>query len=375
MVDDIERVLSDIAQKLKQVLTDLILVFICFLHFFSMQYRFKPSAGLTIGKKLGTIQTSKPVHSKDNRLHTRESSVYSFATKAAVSIHKLYTIDLDISAQYIVASINERIFACDSEGEVRIFSYSRSRRRQPLLTERFHLSVVRLISCFTATEDYLVAFETDTQLLTLHTHHGALMIRLGFSYDPIMIVHCYYGHRNQIWTCSRNKRQCHQVALDHTRKDTRSNEQLDFQQPVANILIDPVGISNDEQHRLAVHDVNSTTSDRLLLFSNHENSIIPLDLIKYSDRQLTSRIERVLLVPRHSNLIVLVYTPQANSSPLREIVVVDIEAQPAEVLYRFAEHHGIENIDLTMNGEMVYSVTPPANKRMPPKMHIYSLTT
>lgn len=312
---------------------------------------------------------------KDTRLHSRESSVYSFTTKSAVAVHKLYTIDLDISAQWIVASLEERIFTCDSEGEVRIFSYSRSFRRQPLLTERFHLSVVRLISCFTVTEDYLVAFETDTQMLTLHTHHGALMVRLGFPYDPIIIVRCFYGNRNQIWTCSRSKRQCHQISLDHTKKDLRTNEQLDFKQPVANILIDPVGISNDEYHRLAVHDVNPTTSDRLLLFTNHQNSIFQLDLIKYADRQLTSRIERVLLVPKQSNLVVLVYTPQANISNLREVVVIDIEVQPAEVLYRFAEANGIENIDLTMNGEIVYSVTAPANKRIPPKMHIYSLTT
>ena len=312
---------------------------------------------------------------KDNRLHSRESSVYSFTTKAAVSIHKLYTTDLDISAQWVVASLEDRIFICDSEGEVRIFSYSRALRRHPLLTERFHLSVVRLISCFTVTDDYLVAFEMDTHTLTLHTHHGALMVRLGFPYDPLMIVRCYYGSRNQIWTCSRSKRQCYQISLDHTKKDLRTNEQLDFKQPVANILIDPVGISNDEHHRLAVHDVNPTTSDRLLLFTNHQNSIIQLDLIKYADRQLTSRIERVLLVPQQPHLIVLVYTPQANTSNLREIVVVDIDAQPPEVLYRFAEANGIENIDLTMNGEMVYSVTAPANKRIPPKMQIYSLTT
>ncbi|CAF5089077.1 unnamed protein product, partial [Rotaria sp. Silwood1] len=27
----------------------------------------------------------------------------------------------------------------------------------------------------------------------------------------------------------------------------------------------------------------------------------------------------------------------------------------------------------TLNGELVYSVTPPANKRIIPKMHVYSL--
>lgn len=117
-----------------------------------------------------------------------------------------------------------------------------------------------------------------------------------------------------------------------------------------------------------------TTSDRLLLFSNHHhNMIIPLDLIKYADRQITSRIERVLLVPKQSNLIVIVYAPQSSSTNLHEIVVVDIELQPAQILYRLTEPNGIKNIDVTLNGEIVYSVTTPANKRMTPKMHIYSL--
>lgn len=292
-----------------------------------------------------------------------------------VSIHKLYTVDLDISAEWIVSSMEDRIFTCDGEGEVRIFSYSRRLRRQPLLTERFHITIVRLITSFTVTQDYLVAFEADTQTIALHTHHGALLVRLSFPYDPLMIVRCDYFTRNQIWACSRTKRQCFQLTLNHTTKEMHVIEELDFKHPILNILIDPVGISSDEQSRIAVHDVNTTTTDRLLLFTNHQNTIIPLDSIKYADRQISSRIERVLLVPNQSNLIVILYAPESSISSLHEIVIVDIEVKPAQILFRLKEPSGIRNIDVTQNGELVYSVTPPSNKRMVPKLHIFSLVS
>jgi hypothetical protein len=211
-------------------------------------------------------------------------------------------------------------------------------------------------------------------MLTLHSHHGGLLVRLSFPYDPIMINHCdYLTNKNSIWSCSRTKRQCLQFNINHLDKEFNPIEQLDFKHSISNILIDPVGISTDEQKRIAIHDTNTTTSDRLLIFTNYQNMIIPLDLIKYADRQITSRIEHVLLVPKQSNLIVLVYAPQATTTNLHEIVIVDIELQPAQILHRIIEPYGIKNIDLTLNGEIIYSVTPPANKRITPKMYIYSL--
>lgn len=323
-----------------------------------------------MNKTLGKIHVGKTSNRKESSIG---SLIKEYNPINNISIHKLYTIDLDISAEWIVSSLEGRIFLCDSEGEIRIFSYSRRLRRQPLLTERFHITTTRLITSFTVTHDYLIAFETDIQMLTLHTHHGALLIRLPFPYDPIMIHHCdYFSKKNHIWLCSRTKRQCFHFHLNHLNKDINPLEQLDFKHPISNISVDPVGISIDEQERIGIHDVNMTTSDRLLIFTDHQNMIIPLDLIKYADRQITSRIERVLLVPNQSNLIVLVYAPQSSTN-VHEIVVVDIELQPAQILYRLTEPNGIKNIDLTLNGEMVYSVTTPANKRMTPKMQIYSL--
>ena len=289
-----------------------------------------------------------------------------------LSIHKLYVIDLDLSPDWVIATFDDRIFLCDVEGETRIFSYSNRFRRQPLLTERFHLTSIRLLSTFTVTHDYLIAFETDTQMLNLYTHHGALLVRLRFTYDPLMIIHSNYQTKNHIWSCSRTKRQCLHFKIDHTNKELHPIEQLDFKQPIGNILVDPVGISTDEQERIAVHDVNSVTSDRVLLFTNHFNKIIQLDLIKYADRQLTSRIDRVLLVPNLPSLLVLVYSPQS-STLQHEIVVVDIDVQPTRILHRFNEQYGIRNIDITSNSELVYCVSPPANKRLVPKMFVYSL--
>ncbi|CAF4883619.1 unnamed protein product, partial [Rotaria sp. Silwood1] len=179
--------------------------------------------------------------------------------------------------------------------------------------------------------------------------------------------------KNQIWSCSRTKRQCFQFDINHITKEIIPIEQLDFKYPISNILIDPVGISSDEQNRIAIHDVNRTTTDRLLIFSNEQNMIIPLDSIKYADRQISSQIERVLLVPKQPNLIVIHYVPQSTITNLHEIVIVDIELRPAQILYRLQEQNGIQNIDVTLNGELVYSVTPPANKRIIPKMHVYSL--
>jgi hypothetical protein len=327
-----------------------------------------------MNRTLGTIHGNKNINLNKGMSSTK-ALINQYNPLNNISVHKLYTVDLDISAEWIVSSMEDRIFICDSEGEIRIFSYLRRRRRQPLLTERFHLSVVRLVSSFTVTQDYLIAFETDTQMITLHTYHGALLVRLRFPYDPIMIVHCDYLAKNQIWSCSRTKRQCFQFDLNHTTKEIIPIEQLDFTHPISNILIDPVGISSDEQERIAVHDVNMSTTDRLLVFTNHHNMIIPLDFIKHADRHLTSRIERVLLVPKQSNLIVILYAPQSPTSLLHEIVILDIELQPPQVLFRLTEPNGIKNIDLTLNGEIVYSVTPPANKRMTPKMHIFSLVS
>ncbi|CAF4427059.1 unnamed protein product, partial [Rotaria sp. Silwood2] len=350
MVDDIERLLNNIAQQLKQ-------------------YRFKPSGGHNMSRTLGTIIANKDANHKETGITSTRSSINQYNSSNTISIHKLYTVDLDISAKWIVSSIEDRIFTCDCEGEVRIFSYSRRLRRQPLLTERFHLSNIRLISSFTVTYDYLVAFETDTQIITLHTHHGALLVRLAFPYDPIMIVRCDYLTKNQIWSCSRTKRQCHQFDINHTTNEMIPLEQIDFKQPVSNIIIDPVGISCDEQDRVAVHDVNRVTTDRLLIFANDQNMVIPLDSIKYADRQISSQIERVLLVPKQSNLIVILYAPQSTITNLHEIVIVDIELRPAQILYRLQEPNGIQNIDVTLNGELVYSVTPPANKPIITKMH------
>ncbi|CAF4748502.1 unnamed protein product [Rotaria sp. Silwood1] len=323
-----------------------------------------------MGKILGTIRV-KNTNSKETGLTSPESYMDQYYSTDILCVYKLYTVDLDISAKWVISTIEQRIFLCDIEGEVRIFSYSRHFRRQPLLRERFHLSNIRLISSFTATQDYLIAFEIDTQILTLHTHHGALILRLFFPYDPLMIVRCDYHKKNQIWTCSRTKRQCYQFNINHKIKQVNLLDQLDFTKPISNILIDPIGISCDEQERVAVHDVNMTTTDRLLLFSNNQNTIIPLDFVKYFDKLLSSRIERVLLVPKQSNLIVIIYVPQSSTTNVHEIVIVDISLQPAQIVHCLSEPNGIQSIDVTSNGELVYTVTTPTNKRTPPKMHIY----
>jgi hypothetical protein len=288
-----------------------------------------------------------------------------------ISLHKLYTIDLDISGHWVVASLDKRIFVCDNEGEIRIYSYSYQLRRQPLLTQRFHLTTLRLISCFTVTQDYLIAFERDTQILTLHSHHGILLLRLYSPYDPMIIVRCDYKKKNQIWTCNRTKRQCYQLHLNHTLKEIILLDKIDFTKPVSNILIDPLDISTDEQDRIAVYDVNKTTMNRLILFSNEQNTIHSLDFIKYNDKPLSSRIERVLLVPKQPHLIVIIYTAQ--SSTIYEIVVANIHLEPPQILYRLSEVNKIDNIDITLNNELVYTVAAQTNKRIPSKMHIYSL--
>jgi hypothetical protein len=162
--------------------------------------------------------------------------------------------------------------------------------------------------------------------------------------------------------------------MDHTEKELNPLELLDFKRPVANITIDPVGICIDDQDRIAIHDVNQSTSDRLLIFDNNKhNMVIPLNFIKYADRQMTSRIERVLLVPQQPNLIILVYAPQSTSTHLHEIIIIDIGTSPPQILHRLTEQYGIRNLDLTSNGELIYAVTPPANKRIVPKLHIYRL--
>lgn len=314
-------------------------------------------------------------HEKNSLMESSEFELNSDYFSTNISPHKLYTTDLDISARWVIASIDKRIFLCDIEGEIRIFSYSKELHRQPLLTERFHLSTIRLISSFTITQDYLIAFETDTQILTLHSHHGSLLLRLYFLYNPTMIVRGESKKKNQIWICNRAKHQCYQLQLDHTSKDTQLVDQLDFTRPISNAVIEPMGISTDQQGRIAVHDVNKNTSDRLILFTNQKNTIYSLDFLKYGDKSFSSRIERVLLIPNQPHLIIVIYVPQPATNNLQEIVLVNIHLQPPQILHRLTEPNGIQNLDLTLNNELVYTVSTPANKRIPPKMHVYSLVS
>jgi len=323
-------------------------------------------------KTLGTISVKDSPRRETQPIH-RSSSIISSYTIENLSISKLYTIDLDISAQWIVSSMDKRIFLCDIEGEIRIFSYSRQFRRQPLLTERFHLSVYRLITAFTVTKDYLIAFETDTQMLTLHTHHGALLKRLLFPYEPSMIVRCDFKTGNQIWTCNRTKRQCYQFQLNHSQQQIHVIDQLDFTKSISNVFVDPISISTDEQGRIAVHDINSTTMDRLILFTTKENQILPLQFIFHDNKILSSRIERISLVPNQPNLLIVIHAPEYSQNSLREIVVINIKSNPPKILHRLTEINGITNFDVTCNNEFIYTTATPANKRLPPKMHIYTL--
>ncbi|UJR21708.1 hypothetical protein I4U23_024785 [Adineta vaga] len=288
-----------------------------------------------------------------------------------VIIQRLYAIDLDICAKWIVASFDGRIYFCNSDGDIRIYSYSRRFHRQPLLTERFYLSITRLISAFTVTQDYLITYENDTHIITLHTYHGALLVRSNFSYEPTMMIRCDYLTRNQFWICSRLKHQCVQFQINHLTKDIRPIRELDYKQPIANVLIDPIDISIDEQQRFAIHDGNKITTDRLLIYSNNQYKITPLDLLKYTDRDGLSRIERVLLLPKYPNLILLIRIPQ--STNLQEILIVDISSDPPKTLACLTELNEIQSIDLTLNGELIYTIKPPINKRIISKIFIYSL--
>ncbi|CAF1100156.1 unnamed protein product [Adineta steineri] len=341
MIDDIDRVLNKIAQKLKPF------------HFIS------PNDGTTNrkGSKATSLEFQNNQHGSTNEL----------------CISRLYSVDVDITPQWAVSTIDKRIFFCDIDGEIRIFSYSRSFHRQPLCTEHFHLTITNFVSSFTATQEYLVAFEAAIQTLTLHTHHGGILLRLSFPYDIIMMARNDYDTKNQIWACSRTKHKCYQFLLEHTIKEVNILDEYDFTQPISNIFIDPIGISTDEQNRVAVHDINSTTMDRLLLFTNQQIMTITLDFVKYLDSLSTSRIEQVLLVPKHENIIVIVYASKISITNLREIIVVDISLRPAQILHRLSEAHGIQAVDVTLNGELVYTVPAQKHRRIPTRMNVYSL--
>ena len=288
-----------------------------------------------------------------------------------VSLRKQYDVDVDIVAQWVIGSVDKRIYLCDTEGEVRIFSYSRQLHRQPLLTERFHLAAKRLITSFTITHDYLISFELDTQLLNLHTHHGALLLRLSFLYEPVMIVRADYQKSNQVWACSRSRRQCYQLNLDHTTKQINLLDQIDFTTPIGDAYIDPVGISCDDKRRVAVHDTNTSKPDRLLLFGDGHNRIISLDFVLFEDKSSVSRIERVALVPNYPHLILIIYTSLLSHGSTNEIIIADISSQPVRVVCRLFEPNGVLSLDLTLHGEFIYTTRSTAHKRLAPKMHIY----
>ncbi|CAF1396293.1 unnamed protein product [Adineta ricciae] len=343
LINDVENVLGRISQKLKQS-------------------PFKSS--------LDKITNKTPQMGKLSKKPGGSSLKIPKIPLPNVIIQKLYGIDLEICPRWVVASFDGRIYLCNVDGDIRIFSYSSRFHRQPLLSERFYLSITRSVSAFTVTQDHLVAYESDTHTITLHTYHGALLIRSHFMYEPTMISRCDYLTKNQFWICSRSQRQCIQFQIDQSTKDIRPIRQLDYKQPVANALIDPIDISIDEQQRFAIHDGNMVTTDRLLIYTNNQYKITPLDLLKYTDREGVSRIERVLLVPKYANLVVLIRTPQSTS--LQEILIVDIATDSPKILACLTEFNPIQSIDLTMNGELVYTIKPPINKRIASKMFIFS---
>ena len=330
-----------------------------------------------MGKKLGTLSTRKVAKGKKVDFERVAPPTPPLVPpKDPIAPLKLYSIDLDISAQWVVASIVDRIFACDAEGEVRIYSYASGHRRPPLLIERFHLSIVRLISLFTVTDDYLLEFERDTRMTSLHTHHGALLVRLRFPYDPTMMIHSRTRPNNQIWICSRSQRQCLKLDLNHRTKRIECVEELQFKYPIGDKDIDPVGVSTDGHDRLAVHDVNSplTAVDRLILFPDDKPEAVPLDGVQYFEEKRFSRIERILVVPARPDLLVVLHVQEFNKTSRHELVIVDIGSQPVDVLYRLPESNRIQSVDLTVHGDLVYSVTGPACKRLTPKILIYSLS-
>jgi hypothetical protein len=157
-------------------------------------------------------------------------------------------------------------------------------------------------------------------------------------------------------------------------KEIEILDEIDFTEPISNILIDPIGVSTDELNRVAIHHANPATIDHLFLFTNGQCMSLSLDFIKYLDgRSSSSRIERVLLIPKHPNLIVIAYASKASITSLHEILIVDISLQPAQILYHLSEVNGVQSLDVTLNSELVYIIPTQKNKRVSAKMHIYSL--
>lgn len=341
-----------------------------------IQYRFIPFRAQPVIRSLGTIQMTNIHLPKTIEIHPSTSPISSpIQATNVISLQKLYSVDLDIQVRWIVASIEKRIFLCDTEGDMRIFSYSRRLHRQPLLTERFRVSLKRLITSFTVTHDYVVTFESDTRVLALHTHHGALLVRLEFPFEPLMMIRGDFQRQNSIWVCSEHQRQCYQFGLNHAHKQMQTLDQIDFSRPIAHVLIDPVGISCDENNRVGIHDVAVTASDRLLLFDDNQSRIIPLDSIKDDDdRVLSSRLERIFLVPKQRHLIIVISTAQYSTGSSTEILLVHIQSAVPRILWRLIEPNGVQDLDCTMNGEFIYITRGSTSRRLLPKMHVYRFT-
>ena len=231
------------------------------------------------------------------------------------------------------------------------------------------------MTAFTVTNDYLVTFEVDTQILALHSHHGALLVCLTFPFEPLSMIRGDVRKRNSIWVCSEHQRQCYEFELNHNTKKLNLIDQIDFSRPIANVYIDPVGISCDENNRVGIHDVAVRASDRLLLFADNQSRIVPLGKIEDNDeRVLSSRLESIHLVPKQTHLIVAVYTIQYASSTTTEIFLLNIKLPSVKILSRLFEPNGVENLDCTRNGEFVYISRGCRNKRQLPKMHVYRFT-
>ncbi|CAF0786376.1 unnamed protein product [Didymodactylos carnosus] len=327
-----------------------------------------------------SYDTRSVLLSDNNRLLSRKSSGGHIAFDASSLVaysqdcfqYMRYSIDLDIIPSFI-SVVKNYIFICDEDGYVRVYSYSKKLRRQPLLKEKYTLQVRKMITAFTCTTDYLISYEKDVKLLSFYNYHGGIIHKLIIQDLPDQLLYSGDG-TNDFWMCSHITFRCSLYSVltgvDSTDLHLKLVHEKNYKASAD--IVEPVWLTANEKF-VGIHDL-SNTKDRMLLYDKKHHYqyavAVSLECVKYYHKIDTSNIYSVLLHPTEP-LLIMKYVPDSYENKFQEIVVVDwTNFEEPQVISRIQEQN-IYGMALTDDNEVIFGVVK--SKKKGGKLMVYNL--
>ncbi|CAF4531609.1 unnamed protein product, partial [Didymodactylos carnosus] len=223
---------------------------------------------------------------------------------------------IDIVPKYI-AVWDQSIFVCCDEGKVCVFSTSHA--QVPKYFSSFSLGNQHTITCFTATQDYLVIYERNFENkvaklkdLSFFKHDGYLLIKFSITDLPNQLL---ADRENRIWMCSHITKR---VKLYTIRNDLTLKLLHDINYKLEGNTTPRLIATTPAALYFAVY-VENEGDDRIYLYDKYQYSKLPNAISLQSVKTAKAcRIYSVLLDSQQ--FLVLRYVTQTKTS---EVVIVD----------------------------------------------------